>query len=198
MALFAIPVNHPRHHRAIEVARECLRAGIEIRDKHFASNNIYSWAVYCHWMLLHAPVTPFMGIFGHIVADPGTSENDLALLEDFAESLRPAAHLSDGISKFHQLCAVFVQVARAYLQANKQRKILQCVNAGAEKIGGLEPTLTSELLKQFDEDLAALGFVMSQPGDVTVETDSPDYFAVPQSWTSILDYELNEFGRSCQ
>jgi hypothetical protein len=147
MALFAIPANHPRHHRAVEVARECLRAGIEIRDKHFASNNIYAWAVYCHWMLLHAPVTPFMGIFGQIVADPGTSENDLALLQDFAESLRPAAHLSEGISKFHQLCAVFVQIARAYLQAHKTKQTPHFVDAGYEDMGGPEQHLTPGLLK---------------------------------------------------
>jgi hypothetical protein len=40
--------------------------------------------------------------------------------------------------------------------------------------------------------------MMPQPGGLMMETDSVDYFAVPQSWTSMLDHDLHEFGRSYQ
>lgn len=194
MALFAIPENHPRHFRAVEVARECLQAAIHIRDRHLSSTNTYAWAVYCQWMLLNAPVTPFMGVFGQVIADPDASGDDIELLAGFAETLRPATHLSEGIAKFHHLCAVFVQVARAYVQA-KTRQTQGNDNEGAGIVSAESPELApgaSDVLGQFDMDLAALGFHIPQQ-EVMSGADAFDYAAAPLTWTGLLDHELHDF-----
>lgn len=196
MALFAIPPNHPQYHRAVDAARDCLQAGVDIRNKHSTINNPYAWSAYCHWMLLHAPVTPFMGVFGHIVAYPHNSKDDLALLEDFVGSLRPVAHLSEGIARFHQLCAVFVQVAQAYIQAKehqtleKQREIIDTGTGGSLEAG----LGASDFLVQFDNDLAALGFPVPQQEEILHGDDAVDNLSVPLSWTGLLEHDLYGFG----
>lgn len=151
-ALCAIPLNHPRRFRAIEAARKCLRISREISNNY--SDNVYSWTVYCHWVLLRTPLTPFTGIFYNIIANPQTSQEDIQLLEDFVASLQPARRLSDGIENFYQLCSIFVKVAQAYVRAKAQQQ--------STSNNDMAPQIPSQVLQpaigKFDEHFSALGF----------------------------------------
>lgn len=73
-------------------------------------------------MFLRTPLTPFTGLFYNIIHDPLHSQNDLALLEDFVTSLEPSSKLSEGVDKFHRLCAIYVRVAQAYVQVKSKQQ----------------------------------------------------------------------------
>lgn len=118
--MYAIPFPHPGRFRAIEAARQCLRISRDLSNRYL--HNVYNWTVCCHWVLLHAPLTTFTGIFYNIIAKPSDSQEDVQLLEDFVASLGPARQLSDPIEKFYQLCSAFVRVAQAYVRAKEQRQ----------------------------------------------------------------------------
>lgn len=119
-ALYAIPYTHPGHFRAIEAARQCLRVSRDFSNCYL--DNIYNWTMCCHWMLLHAPITTFTGVFYNVIANPHESQEDVKLLEDFVISLAPARKLSDPIEKFYQLASAFVKVAQAYVRAKTQQQ----------------------------------------------------------------------------
>lgn len=153
MALYAIPLNHPRSSRALETARKCLQVNRDNTNKHMKKNNVYAWTVYCHWVLLDAPLTPFTGVFCNIIAKPESSWDDLQLLEDFVASLQPAVPLSEGVEKFHQLCSIFVNVARAYVRAKAQQHRLSVASNDYQTSQALQPAIG-----EFDELSAALGF----------------------------------------
>lgn len=154
MALYAIPSNHQPYSRALETARKCLRLNRELSESHRESN-VYVWTVYCHWVLLDTSLTPFTAIFCNTVANPESSQADLELLEDFVASLQPAAQLSEGIGRFHQLCSIFVKVAQAYVQAKARQQ-----SASGDKHNtnsGVSPPVFGPAIVEFDEHLAALG-----------------------------------------
>jgi hypothetical protein len=77
-------------------------------------NNVFS--EYLHWTLLHTPFTPFLVIFSHTIETQ--SIEDLKLLGDFAETLRPAQGISSGIDKMYLVCDVFHRVAKLFLEAS--------------------------------------------------------------------------------
>ncbi|KAJ3549170.1 hypothetical protein NM208_g641 [Fusarium decemcellulare] len=150
LALHAIPLGHPRRFRALEAARECLRLSRDINYNHL--HNLYAWTVYCHWVLLHTPLTPFTCVFCHVIANPHTTSDDLELLEDFVASVKPARRLSEGVEKFYQLCSVFLKIAQTYVRA----KARQDAKAPSPSPG----TLTLEPdLGAFDDYLSSLGFL---------------------------------------
>ncbi|KAF5010795.1 hypothetical protein FDECE_3057 [Fusarium decemcellulare] len=153
LALHAIPLGHPRRFRALEAARECLRLSRDINYNHL--HNVYAWTVYCHWVLLHTPLTPFTCVFCHVIANPHTSDDDLELLEDFVASVKPARRLSEGVEKFYQLCSVFLKVAQTYVRAKARHD----AKASSPSSG----TLTLEPdMGAFDDYLSALGFLDPQ------------------------------------
>ncbi|KAF4464017.1 fungal specific transcription factor domain [Fusarium albosuccineum] len=153
LALHAIPLGHPRRFRALEAARECLRLSRDINYNHLP--NVYAWTVYCHWVLLHTPLTPFTGVFCNVIANPHTTDDDLELLEDFVASVKPARRLSEGVEKFYQLCSVFLKVAQTYVRA----KARQDAKASSPSSGTL--TLEPET-GAFDDYLSTLGFLAPQ------------------------------------
>lgn len=146
-ALSAIPIHHPRRFLALEAARECLRVCRHIGKKY--SHNVYNWTLFCHWILLRVPLTPFTGVFYNIIANPETSQGDLELLQDYASSLKDASRLSETIDRFSHLCSVFVKVAQSYVRAKTQ-----C----SDSISALPSDLGD-----FGEQLLALGLSRSQP-----------------------------------
>lgn len=171
MALYTIPLNHPRSSRALETARRCLRVSRDNTAVHKDRNNVYAWAVYCHWVLLDAPLTPFTGVFCNVIANPESSSEDMALLEDFLSSLQPAVALSEGVEKFHQLCSVFVNVARAYVRAKAQQR-----HAGENDTSYSFGQDLQPVTGEFDGLSAAMGFYGSD-----FQGDTRDRSMVDQS-----------------
>ncbi|KAF2156893.1 hypothetical protein K461DRAFT_289264 [Myriangium duriaei CBS 260.36] len=169
-ALYAIPSGHPRRSRALQAARKCLRMSRQISNTY--EGNVYSWTVYCHWMLLHTPLTPFTGVFCNIIAHPRTSGEDLQLLKDFVASLEPGRRVSEGIEQFYQLCSIFVHIAQAYVNIKVQQ--YSKVAADAVDVASsqdLEPTIND-----FEEHLTALGL-----------------FGLPNTSNDLQDVELDQF-----
>ncbi|KAJ9635110.1 hypothetical protein H2199_008596 [Coniosporium tulheliwenetii] len=195
MALYAIPLNHPRSSRALETARKCLQVNRENSKNHMKSNNVYAWTVYCHWVLLDAPLTPFTGVFCNVIANPESSQEDLQLLEDFVASLQPAVPLSEGVEKFHQLCSIFVNVARAYVRAKAQQRHANERSDDYNFSQALQPAIG-----EFDELSAALGFfgpdftasqdltMGSEPGTDVSDGLNPS-IAEPAIKPSLLDWQ---------
>ena len=159
------------------------------------SNNVYAWTVYCHWVLLDAPLTPFTGVFCNVIANPESSQEDLQLLEDFVASLQPAVPLSEGVEKFYQLCSIFVNVARAYVRAKTQQR-----HANERSDEYNFPQALQPAIGEFDELSAALGFfgpdftasqdltMGSEPGTDVSDGLNPS-IAEPAIKPSLLDWQ---------
>lgn len=128
----------------------------------------YVWAAYCHWALLHAPFTPFTVTFCHVIANPTTTHEELALLASFVKALEALSHLSDGVTKLHRLCDVFQKVAELYVQAKTQEASRTTVPATTTQgnLGSMEPAIND-----IDGYLSTIGFAPPVPtamnGDAT-------------------------------
>lgn len=138
---------------ALEDARSALRAVQTFRqDRKY--ENIYFWASYCHWVTLNLPFTPFIVVFGHVIANHRAAGDDLALLYEFTASLESASSLSEGVHRFCQLCSVFCSVAEAYQRAKSQEAI--------ESNDGIACITWPEALgpdaSELEEHLSALGY----------------------------------------
>lgn len=68
--------------------------------------------------------TPFTVLFTHVINGHDNGQVDLALLNDFVESLRPARQVSEGIDRFYTLCLKFYQIAEAYISAKNQEMVM--------------------------------------------------------------------------
>ncbi|KAI1483483.1 fungal-specific transcription factor domain-containing protein [Daldinia eschscholtzii] len=79
--------------------------------------------VYIHWTILYAPFIPFIVIFCLVIET--SSAEDLQRLADFVQSLEAAYHLSQSISKLHQLCQVLYNIAQLYIEAKAQQPVDQ-------------------------------------------------------------------------
>lgn len=122
-------------------------------------------------------MTPFTGVFCNVLAYPESSHDDLRLLEDFVTSLQPAVALSEGVEKFHQLCLIFVNVAKAFVQAKaRQRQSQVSTNEHNSSLMGLQTSTD-----QFDELSAALclfGPDFGFPQDLNVDGQVADDLGV--------------------
>jgi len=137
----------------------------------------YVWAAYCHWALLHAPFTPFTVTFCHIIANPTTTHEDLALLASFVKALEALSHLSDGVTKLHRLCDVFQKVAELYVHAKAQEASRSTVPANTNMLpatGSMEPAIND-----IDDYLSTIGFAPPVPTAMngsTTDTSIDQYF----------------------
>jgi hypothetical protein len=200
--LHAIPVGHPQRFRTLDAARHCLGISEKFRPDD-TKHNIYIWVVYCHWMLLDAPLTPFTTVFCNIVTYPETSHGDLRLLEDFVESLRPGVALSDGIRRFHRLCSLFTHLAQTYVQAKRRS------HSVSNGLGGADAGGAAIGIGEFNEHLAALGFlglrnslsdsVSEEPHEETAAGSRPfcspgllDFQSGPDALYDLLDQDLGQ------
>lgn len=112
--------HHAGRVPAIDAARQCLQICRDLSKRYL--HNVYNWTFCCHWVLLHAPLTAFTGIFYSIIENPWNTEEDVRLLEDFVASLEPARRLSEPIDKFYRLCLAFINVAHAFARTKRQQQ----------------------------------------------------------------------------
>ena len=108
-----------------------------------------------HRTLLNAPITPFVVVFGQIIAQPATSDTDLHLLAEFVATLKALCRFSDGMIKMFRLCDVFCKVATLYVQA--KRNETQQVHHAAEF--DQNPWFGQPALDDIDGYLSTMGFV---------------------------------------
>jgi hypothetical protein len=83
---------------------------------------------------LFSPFTPFIVLFGEVVTFK--SEADLKLMEVSVETLKSAAQHSSGVTKLHDACEVFFNLARAYMA--------QTIKKGESYDGPLNPQPATE------------------------------------------------------
>jgi hypothetical protein len=109
--------------QSLSCSQECVAAARHAMHLHQICAMEYSKMVgkgvfseYLHWTLLHTPFTPFLVIFSHTIETQ--SLEDLKLLSDFAETMRPAQGISSGIDKMYLICDVFHRVAKLFLEAS--------------------------------------------------------------------------------
>ncbi|KAK4502867.1 hypothetical protein PRZ48_006293 [Zasmidium cellare] len=201
LVLQAIPATKSEQTPALEAARVCLGICRDLRQN-FASNE-YLWAGYCHWVILHNPLTPFTVVFGNVIAKHEAALDDLQLLEDYCVSLQPARRISEGVEKFYQLCSVFYKVAEAYVRAKQQESRRRIPSNKAPM--GANQQWNQPLTGEFDEYLSALGFapqtnVMPVTNDVnTMDTDmsafmQQDWYTGNVSLYGLVEQDINNMG----
>ena len=136
-----------------------MQLSVDMRKAH-ADEPDLAWAAHSHWVLLHAPFTPFTVTFCHIIANPHITQDDLRLLGDYVAMLKSLCHLSDGLAKFHRLCSVFERIAGLYAKAKAQEL------AGKKSAAnGAQPAISD-----IDGYLSAIGFA---PPVSQITTDVP-------------------------
>lgn len=147
---------------ALHSARTALRLTVDTR-KTYKDLPKWMWASHCHWVLLHAPFTPFTVTFCHIVANPTISSDDLELLANFVSALQSLSHISEGVAKLYRLCDVFQKVADLYVQAKTQEAHHAQANDGdISSFGGsMQPAISD-----IDDYLQAIGFAPPPPVDM--------------------------------
>ncbi|KAI5363000.1 hypothetical protein Slin14017_G066810 [Septoria linicola] len=191
---------------ALQCARDCLQTSINLASIH--GRNIYSWIVYIHWVVLHAPMmTPFTAVFKHIIGNARASEtaDDLRLLQDFIATSEPARPLCRGTDRFVQLCSVFCDAARLYIQ----------LKTTAHKIDGQvdqssRNTTSSSFnnnaagrnmsVEEFDQVLADMGLANTfdpqqdiyhnQGGKLGVDDSLQDWYNANSSLYNLLDQDF--------
>lgn len=167
--LHAIPVMQSGVSRAVEAARMALKSGPDM--SRYEDENEYFWVLYCHWVTLNVPLTPFTVLFCHIIANIKDCEKDLKLLERFVRSMHRSRGVSDGTEKLYQLCSVFWNVAKAYVQV-KNQEVSGVYGSGSGMLIGTNQANAQPVTGDFDEYLSALGLA-PQP----VQTTSTDLTA---------------------
>ncbi|PNS18397.1 hypothetical protein CAC42_6214 [Sphaceloma murrayae] len=137
---------------ALQASRQALHLHAEARVKYKHLPDVI-------WIVLKAPLTPFVLVFCHIISRPTTSAKDQDLLSKFVESLRSLSHFSEGMMKMYQLCDMFCKVAVLYVRAKDR--------AGAVERGELSSNTTTGTpmdwigqvsTSDIDDYLASIGF----------------------------------------
>ncbi|KAI9801894.1 MAG: hypothetical protein M1833_002208 [Piccolia ochrophora] len=78
-----------------------------------------AWKTVINWTYLFSPFTPFIVLFGTVVALK--SEADLKLMEASVETLKSAAQYSSGVAKLHDACETFLNLARVYMAQTMEK-----------------------------------------------------------------------------
>lgn len=144
----------------LDPAREALRTMQELSEKQKLLNRM-SLRSYFHWVTLNTPFTPFIVIFGHVIAHYQDSGQDLQLLRDFVGSLEHFSALSEGIDRFYQMCSVFYKVAEAYVFAKRRATEMQQSSEPLVAGQPYDPMLPT--FEDIDECLAILNHSQYSP-----------------------------------
>ena len=175
---------------ALRCARDCLQTSTDLAKLH--QRNIYSWVTYIHWVVLHSPMmTPFTVVFSHIIGDTEavTATEDLQLLQDFVATLEPARKLCEGTDKFSQLCNVFCDAAKAYLEVKRTKNKQDVV-------------INTSAIDEFDQVLADMGLATTVSNNnlghfangASTTTDSlQDWYNANSSLYNLLDQDFGTF-----
>ncbi|KAF2839200.1 hypothetical protein M501DRAFT_1016280 [Patellaria atrata CBS 101060] len=127
----------------ISAARSALESHNACAEKY--QNTVDLWLGYLAWAILHAPFTPYIIIFCHVISTRSVA--DLARLTSFVISLVPAIRISEAAEKLHKLCSVFLQVAKLHVE-------------GSAPLRNQDEILMAQLHQQVE----GTGFSTVQPG----------------------------------
>ncbi|MCJ1233243.1 hypothetical protein MMC14_001198 [Varicellaria rhodocarpa] len=135
----AIPSN--RGNSPLHFCDECVtasRAAIEGYNaawEKYRTREDTAWKTVINWTYLFSPFTPFIVLFGTVIAF--RSEADLKLMEASVETLKSAAQYSSGVASLHDACETFFNLAKAYMA--------QTIKNGDSYDGALHQQPTTEI-----------------------------------------------------
>ncbi|TKA64859.1 hypothetical protein B0A49_08003 [Cryomyces minteri] len=119
LALIYRAIRSTRGDSPLHFCDECVtasRAAIEGYNaawEKYRTREDTAWKTVINWTYLFSPFTPFIVLFGTVVAFK--SEADLKLMEVSVETLKSAAQYSSGVAKLHNACETFFNLAKAYM-----------------------------------------------------------------------------------
>ncbi|KAK4994045.1 hypothetical protein LTR66_005842 [Elasticomyces elasticus] len=119
LALIYRAIRSTRGDSPLHFCDECVaasRAAIEGYNAVWAkyrTREDTAWKAVINWTYLFSPFTPFIVLFGTVVAFK--SEADLKLMGDSVETLKSAAQYSSGVAKLHDACETFFSLAKTYM-----------------------------------------------------------------------------------
>ncbi|KAL6414158.1 hypothetical protein AUP68_00676 [Ilyonectria robusta] len=73
---------------------------------------------YLLWTIIYTPFVPFIVIFCNVIET--SNPDDMRILGEFSESLKPIRDTSEAVQKLHDLCQVLYNVAVIYVEAKAQ------------------------------------------------------------------------------
>ena len=108
---------------SVEITSACYEAakkGLQAHLHFFPAFKPYGdaeiLASYVAWVLLYASWTPLIVVFLHAIAS--SSNEDVRLLEETAESLEPLKELNEQSQQLYNLSKIFCKLARAFVDRN--------------------------------------------------------------------------------
>ncbi|KAL8916800.1 MAG: hypothetical protein Q9208_008339 [Pyrenodesmia sp. 3 TL-2023] len=119
LALIYRAIRSTRGDSPLHFSDECVTASRAAIEGYNAAWEKYqaredpAWKTLINWTYLFSPFTPFIVLFGTVVAFQ--SEADLKLMEVSVETLKSAAQHSSGVAKLHHVCETFLNLAKAYV-----------------------------------------------------------------------------------
>ncbi|KAF4556669.1 Hypothetical protein D9617_1g085480 [Elsinoe fawcettii] len=172
LVMHATMATTDAHSPALEPARKALNLTNMAwqRWKHLPD---MIWTGHCGWILLLAPITPFVVVLCEIVAHPNTSAEDLKLLGQFVTTLAAQRRFSEGMVKLHKLCDVFWKVALLYVRAKETHSSTRTHDFAEHR--RLEPEAVEwDMLPtaEIDEYMSSIGFI-PQPSCSENVCDTP-------------------------
>ncbi|KAF7513801.1 hypothetical protein GJ744_007852 [Endocarpon pusillum] len=119
LALIYRAIPSTRGDSPLHFCDECVTASRAAMEGYNAAWEKYltregtAWKTAINWTYLFSPFTPFIVLFGEVVTF--RSEADLKLMEVSLETLKSAAQHSSGVTKLHDACEMFFNLAKAYM-----------------------------------------------------------------------------------
>lgn len=121
-------------------------------------------SAYVSWILLYASWTPLIVVFLHAVAS--ASHEDVQLLEKTQKTLELVKELNQQSRQVYNLCRVFHQVARAFVDRNST-------------FVGTYNSLDDTVIMPQSEHIRDYGFIPSQPAQPNMLVSGSDSMSVP-------------------
>ncbi|KAG8625732.1 hypothetical protein KVT40_006133 [Elsinoe batatas] len=142
---------------ALDAARTALMITVRSweRYKHLPQ---MIWTAHCGWIILLAPITPFVVVFCQIIAQPQSANSDLDLLANFVATLKEQRRFSEGMIRLHKLCDVFWKVASLYVRAKATENESQPQPRAQSDLEELSDDWSLPTSAEIDAQLSSIGF----------------------------------------
>ncbi|KAF2218761.1 hypothetical protein BDZ85DRAFT_65614 [Elsinoe ampelina] len=164
---------------ALDAARNALMITVRSweRYKHLPQ---MIWTAHCGWIILLAPITPFVVVFCQIIAQPQSANSDLDLLANFVATLKEQRRFSEGMIRLHKLCDVFWKVASLYVRAKATENEIRPQPRIQSDLEDLPDNWALPTSAEIDAQLSSIGFAPpSQNTSAMFDMPSDEAFVDP-------------------
>ncbi|KAF4343945.1 hypothetical protein FBEOM_2102 [Fusarium beomiforme] len=168
---------------AFEAHGECMRMTEPSSD---------TKALYLLWTIIYTPFVPLIVVFCNVIQT--SNPEDIRILGEFCESLKPLCGIFQAIQELHDLCQVLYNLAISYVEAKSQSQ------------GGLDRMVQDEFSAQLKSTQGAVSFSNSSYLDAfSTGSDIPvpqlnthvsqvrDWISGNMHWMDISQEDFSEF-----